>query len=98
MSIKRTVGTMACAAAVLSCALAGTGVRAGAYACADVVRVASLDGIPDGYDAGGGVGYVLGDSTVEVGGLDAIPDGYDAGEGGVGYVIVPRGREGTVMI
>lgn len=98
MPIKRTVETMACAAAVLACTFAGTGVRAGAYACADAVQVGSLDGIPDGYDASSGVGYVLGASTVEVGSLDAIPDGYDAGNGGVGYVIVPHGREGTVMI
>lgn len=59
MLIKRTVGTMACAAAVLACALPGTVVRAGAYACADVAQVGSLDGIPDGYEAGDGVWYVI---------------------------------------
>lgn len=95
MSIWKTMKTMACAAAVLACALSGTGVRAGAYACADVVQVGSLDGIPDGYEAdGNGVGYVLGARTVEVGSLDTIPDGYEAGDDGIEYVIVPhvRGR------
>lgn len=97
MSIKRTVGTMACAAAVLACALPGTVIRAGAYACADVARAVSLDGIPDGYEAdGNGVGYVLGARTVEVVSLDEIPDGYEDGDGGIEYVIVPHGRERTV--
>lgn len=91
MSMKRTVGTMACAAAVLAYVLPGTVVRADAYACADVVRVVSLDAIPDGYDASdGGVQYVVAGSVAGTGGLDGIPDGYDAGDGGVEYVVVPH--------
>ena len=61
MLVKKTVNTVACAATVMACALAGTGVQPDAYARgAAVVEVSVLDRIPDGDDAGSSdVEYVV---------------------------------------